>query len=56
MSVLIYYAMLHMLQPLTSTPILLLKPANSVIIYHMSMTIPNMLDIQQQQMISYIFA
>ena len=31
------------------------KPAKSIILYNMSKTIPNMQDIQQQQMFSYIF-
>ena len=33
---------------------LVVKPANSIILYNMSKTIPNMQDIQQQQMFSYI--
>ena len=33
---------------------LVVKPANSIILYNMSKTISNMQDIQQQQMFSYI--
>ena len=34
---------------------LVVNPAESIILYYMNKTIPNMQDIQQQQMFSYIF-
>ena len=55
MSLLIYCAIVTYLTDFNKCSNLVVKPAKSMILYFMSKAVPNIYDIQQQQILPYIF-
>ena len=55
MALLIYYAMVTYVTVFNKCVNLVVKPAKSMILYYMSKTLPKYYDIQQQQILTYIF-